>query len=66
MLVISRRRDEKILVKIPGIDKDIEVVVVQIDPNRVRLGFSAPEQVTILRSELKGGLEADVSAPNSK
>ena len=56
MLVLSRRRDEKILVKIPGIDRDVEVVltVVQIEPNRVRLGFEAPPDVTILREELEG------------
>lgn len=58
MLVLSRRRDEKILVKVPGIEKDTEVVVeitiVQIDTNRVRLGFNAPEHVSILREELVG------------
>ena len=52
MLVLSRKRDEKILVKVPGIEKGIEVTVVQIDQSRVRLGFNAPENVTILRSEL--------------
>ena len=53
MLVLSRRRDEKIVVKVPGMEEEIEVVVVQIDQNRVRLGFTAPDQVTILRQELK-------------
>jgi carbon storage regulator len=53
MLVLSRRRDEKILLKVPGIDEDIEVTIVQVDKNRVRLGFTAPENVTILRNELK-------------
>ncbi len=52
MLVLSRRRDEKILVKVPGVDDAIEVTVVQIDNSRVRLGFNAPAEVTILRSEL--------------
>jgi carbon storage regulator CsrA len=52
MLVLSRRRDEKILVKVPGVEGEIEVTVVQIDASRVRLGFNAPESVTILRSEL--------------
>lgn len=53
MLVLSRKRDEKILVKIPGIDEEIEVMVVQIDSSRVRLGFKAPPNVTILRQELQ-------------
>ncbi len=52
MLVLSRRRDEKILVRVPGVEQDIELTVVQIDSSRVRLGFNAPESVTILRSEL--------------
>ena len=53
MLVLSRRKDEKVLVKVPGIDEMIEVTVVQIDSSRVRLGFKAPSNVTILRQELQ-------------
>lgn len=53
MLVLSRRRDEKVLVKVPGLEEEIEVTVVQIDSSRVRLGFKAPESVTILREELR-------------
>jgi carbon storage regulator len=52
MLVLSRRRDEKILVRVPGIEEEIELTVVQIDSSRVRLGFKAPSEVIILRSEL--------------
>lgn len=52
MLVLSRRRDEKILVRAPGVEGEIEVTIVQIDSSRVRLGFNAPPSVTILRSEL--------------
>lgn len=53
MLVLSRRKDERILVQVPGVEEAIEVTVVQIDSSRVRLGFNAPAEVTILRSELK-------------
>jgi carbon storage regulator len=53
MLVLSRRRDEKVLVKVPGLEEEIEVTVVQIDSSRVRLGFKAPTNVTILRQELQ-------------
>lgn len=52
MLVLSRRRDEKVLVKVPGMEGEIEIAIVQIDQSRVRLGFTAPAEVTILRSEL--------------
>jgi carbon storage regulator len=52
MLVLSRKKDQKVLVRLPGTEAEIEVTVVQIDQNRVRLGFTAPAEVTILRSEL--------------
>ena len=53
MLVLSRKKEEKILVNVPGMEEEIEVTIVQIDSNRVRIGFNAPPNVTILRSELK-------------
>lgn len=52
MLVLSRKKDEKILIRVPGVEGEIEITVVQIDQSRVRLGFSAPAEITILRSEL--------------
>ena len=51
MLVLSRKRDEKILLKVNEQDS-IELTVVRIDNNKVRLGIDAQENVTILRSEL--------------
>lgn len=51
MLVLSRKRDEKILLKI-GEHEKIELTVVRIDANKVRLGIQASDSVTILRSEL--------------
>ena len=51
MLVLSRKRDEKILLKV-GDDEHIELTVVRIDANKVRLGIQASDSVTILRSEL--------------
>lgn len=51
MLVLSRKRDEKILLRREGAE-DIELTVVRIDANKVRLGISADESTTILRSEL--------------
>lgn len=53
MLVLSRKRDEKILIQIPNSEETIEITVVQIDSSRVRLGFTAPKTVTILRKELQ-------------
>ena len=50
MLVLSRKKDEKILLKTEN--EEIELTVVRIDANKVRLGINAGDEVTILRSEL--------------
>lgn len=51
MLVLSRKSDEKIILQVEGL-KDIELTVVRIDHNKVRLGIDADPNVTILREEL--------------
>jgi carbon storage regulator CsrA len=50
MLVLSRREDEAIVLRIGK--KDILVEVLEILPGRVRLGLTAPAEVIILRGEL--------------
>jgi len=53
MLVLSRKKDEKIIIKQPGM-KPIEITVVRIDHrNRVRIGIEADKEVIVLRSELE-------------
>jgi len=53
MLVLSRKKDETILIKVPG-REDIVLTVVRIDgPNKVRLGVEAEKDVVVLRSELE-------------
>jgi len=47
MLVISRKEDQKI-----KIGDDIEIVIVSIDKNQVKIGINAPKEIQILRSEL--------------
>ena len=47
MLILQRKVGEALV-----IGEDITVSVVSIDGNRVRLAISAPEDVSILRSEL--------------
>jgi len=52
MLVLSRKKDEAIIMRIPGHD-DIRLTVVRIDNmNKVRIGVEADKDVVILRSEL--------------
>lgn len=48
MLVLSRKKNEQIV-----IDGQIEVEILQIKGNTVRLGIKAPRDVKVLRGELK-------------
>ena len=47
MLVLTRRIDEAV-----KIGNDIEVKVLEIRANHIRLGFTAPSDVILLRTEL--------------
>jgi carbon storage regulator len=47
MLVLSRQRDETIM-----IGDDIEVTVVDIRGDKVRLGITAPKEVAVHRKEV--------------
>lgn len=47
MLILQRKTGESLL-----IGEDITIRVVSVDGTRVRLAISAPEDVSILRSEL--------------
>jgi carbon storage regulator CsrA len=57
MLVLSRKKDETIIVRIPG-KEDIKLTVVRIDNmNKVRIGVEAEKDVVVLRSELDQKIE---------
>ena len=47
MLVLSRLRDETIM-----IGDDVEITVVDIKGNKVRLGITAPRQIQVHRKEV--------------
>jgi carbon storage regulator CsrA len=52
MLVLSRKKDETIILKGPNMD-DIKITIVRIDNrNKVRIGIEADKDITVLRSEL--------------
>lgn len=54
MLVLSRRQEEVIV-----IGEDIEIMIVRIGPNSVRVGIKAPRELNIVRKELIDGSKTD-------
>jgi len=54
MLVVSRQRDEVIV-----IGDDIEVVVVDIRGDKVRLGITAPKKVSVHRKEVYDAIKRE-------
>jgi len=50
MLVLSRKRNEGIVIK--GDSGDIRIVVFEIDKGKIRLGIDAPKGYSIVREEL--------------
>ena len=50
MLVLSRKRNEGIIIK--GKDGDIRIVVIEIDKGKIRLGIEAPKGCAVVRQEL--------------
>ena len=51
MLVLARKLDEVVVIKIPD-RKDIRVMVTDITRKTARLGFEADEDIVILREEI--------------
>lgn len=47
MLILSRQRNESIV-----IGDDVEILVVDIRRNKVRIGISAPKDITVHRKEI--------------
>jgi carbon storage regulator len=54
MLVLSRKPGEKVV-----ISGNIQITVLEVLGNRVRIGIQAPADVNILRGELSCWLEAE-------
>jgi carbon storage regulator CsrA len=52
MLVLSRKKDETIVLKTSN-NEVIQITVVKIDnKNKVRIGIDAPREISVVRSEL--------------
>ncbi len=57
MLVLSRKKDEKIIIG----DK-ITVMVIEIRGDKVRLGIDAPREITVHRQEVYEAIKREISA----
>lgn len=60
MLVIKRKANESIL-----IGNDIEIIVSEISGDRVKIAINAPDEVKIIRKEIKETLEFNQNAVTS-
>jgi len=56
MLVLSRRKDESIM-----IGDDVEVMIVDVRGDKVRLGITAPKKVPVHRREIYDAIQREKS-----
>lgn len=56
MLVLSRQRDESII-----IGDDIEIIIVDVRGDKVRLGINAPREVSVHRKEIYDAIQREKS-----
>ncbi len=56
MLVLSRQKDESII-----IGDDVEVTIVDIRGNKVRLGITAPKNISVHRREVYEAIQREKS-----
>ncbi len=61
MLVLSRKKNETI-----SLGENIEITVVQVEGNRVKIGINAPDDVTILRGELNDSFVQPPAIPQNR
>ena len=56
MLVLSRQKDESIV-----IGDDVEVTIVDVRGNKVRLGITAPKNISVHRREVYEAIQREKS-----
>ena len=59
MLVVTRKTDESLL-----ISDNIEITVLEIVKDKVKIGINAPKEVKVIRSELKDARQTNEQAAN--
>ena len=60
MLVLSRKKDERIM-----IGDDITLMVIDVDKDKVRLGIQAPREVPVHREEVYNAIQRAKEAPQN-
>jgi carbon storage regulator len=60
MLVLSRRKDESIMV-----GDDVEIMIVAIRRNEIQLGINAPKYIPVHRKEVYGRILRERNARNN-
>lgn len=57
MLVVTRKTEESVIIA-----DNIEIVVLEVNKDRVKLGITAPKDVKIIRNELRDAQDANVDS----
>lgn len=57
MLVVTRKTDESLI-----ISDNIEITVLEVSKDRVKIGISAPKDVKIIRTELRNAQDSNREA----
>lgn len=60
MLVLSRRRDESIM-----IGDDVEIIIVDVRGDNVRLGITAPKSIPVHRREIYDAIQREKAEKKS-
>lgn len=58
MLVLSRHRDEEILIN-PGTPDEIRIMVISVDSGKARIGVEAPRRFPVHRKEIWDAIQRE-------
>lgn len=61
MLVLSRQKDESIIV-----GDDVEITIVDVRGDKVRLGITAPKNISVHRKEIYDAIQREKHANDEK
>ena len=61
MLVLSRRKDESII-----IGDDVEIIIVDVRGDKIRLGIKAPKSISVHRKEIYDAIQQEKNQNDSE